>query len=360
MVRETSVWARAQPADKVTIVESLQRMGYPSAMTGDGVNDAPALKLSDIGTAMGVTGTAVAKGAADLVLMNDDFTTIVDAVEEGRRTYANVQGYVSFYLSMCLPEIVMYGACLVVGIPMPLTQLQILGMAGIAHVIPPLTYSCQPLTDEAMHVPPRRKDSKLVPRATVIWIVIPWLIFFLTAWFSLNIYGYHKHTGYVFLEDIVAHEGIRDVADDNPFISDEYPLKLPGEPVKVSRDEISAVQKGSRTARTMNFLMACIAELLLTLAVSTEKPFAIFVTPNKQLIYAVFGCLCLAFFAVYIGHFIPKIMELTQFVPLNFEDLGTVLAFALGVHVLFEFTKIGFRNDTRALIELRRYHALAT
>merc|ERR1719236_2595 len=102
MVLETSVWARAQPCDKVTIVESLQRMGLTAAMTGDGVNDAPALKLADIGTAMGITGTEVAKGAADIILMNDDFTTIVDAVQEGRRTYANIQIFISFYLTFYL------------------------------------------------------------------------------------------------------------------------------------------------------------------------------------------------------------------------------------------------------------------
>merc|ERR1719498_7652 len=100
LVAHTSAWARALPSDKVTIVQSLQRMGHTAAMTGDGVNDAPALKLSDIGTAMGITGSEVAKGSADIVLLDDEFTTIVSAVEEGRRTYANIQTFISYYVTI--------------------------------------------------------------------------------------------------------------------------------------------------------------------------------------------------------------------------------------------------------------------
>merc|ERR1719486_642430 len=139
--------------------------------------------------------------------MNDDFTTIVDAVEEGRRTYANVQMYVGCYLTMCLPEVAMYGICLVAGLPMPLSQLQILGLNGIGKFIPPLMFAFQPSTEDSMLVPPRRKDSKLLPRATMLWITIAWLLIFLPTWLSLHVLSYWMHTGYIFTDDLVAAEG---------------------------------------------------------------------------------------------------------------------------------------------------------
>merc|ERR1712224_659820 len=98
MTFETSVWSRAEPTDKLTIVESLKGQNLKVAMTGDGVNDAPALQHADIGVSMGIAGTAVTKKAASMVLLDDNFSTILAAVEEGRKIYGNVQKYVIFNL----------------------------------------------------------------------------------------------------------------------------------------------------------------------------------------------------------------------------------------------------------------------
>merc|ERR1719159_1133646 len=101
MANEVNVWSRAQPTDKVAIVDSLMNEDANIiSMTGDGVNDAPALKRANIGVAMGISGTSVAKNAADMVLLDDNFSTIVAAVAEGRKIYGNVQKYVVFNISM--------------------------------------------------------------------------------------------------------------------------------------------------------------------------------------------------------------------------------------------------------------------
>ncbi|RLN94059.1 hypothetical protein BBJ28_00005563 [Nothophytophthora sp. Chile5] len=134
-----SVFARAKPEDKIEIVKSLQRQDHVAAMTGDGVNDAPALKEADIGVAMGMTGTAVAKGASDMILTDDNFCSIVSAVEKGREIYGNIQRFVCFLLSTNFGEITVIFTAIAVGMPNPLEPLQILvlnlfadGMAAVA------------------------------------------------------------------------------------------------------------------------------------------------------------------------------------------------------------------------------------
>ena len=106
MTRSTSVFARAKPEDKLEIVKSLQRQGWVCAMTGDGVNDAPALHRADIGVAMGLEGTEVAKGASDMILTDDNFCSIVKAIEKGRVIYAGIQKFVAFIMSVHLAEVV--------------------------------------------------------------------------------------------------------------------------------------------------------------------------------------------------------------------------------------------------------------
>ncbi|KAE8908546.1 Calcium-transporting ATPase 1 [Phytophthora fragariae] len=136
---QVSVFARAKPEDKIEIVKSLQHQGHVAAMTGDGVNDAPALKEADIGVAMGIAGTAVAKGASDMILTDDNFCSIVSAVEKGREIYGNIQRFVCFLLSTNFGEITVIFTAIAVGMPNPLEPLQILvlnlfadGMAAVA------------------------------------------------------------------------------------------------------------------------------------------------------------------------------------------------------------------------------------
>merc|ERR1712061_396116 len=120
------VFARAKPEDKLEIVKSLQRQGAVTAMTGDGVNDAPALNAADIGVAMGIQGTEVAKGASDMILTDDNFCSIVGAVEKGRVIYAGIQKFVAFIMSVHFAEVVQIFLCIAVGVPVMRTPLMIL------------------------------------------------------------------------------------------------------------------------------------------------------------------------------------------------------------------------------------------
>jgi magnesium-transporting ATPase (P-type) len=213
MVLETRVWARAQPADKVTIVEALQRMRYITAMTGDGVNDAPALKLADIGTAMGITGTEVAKGSADIVLLDDDFTTIVTAVEAGRRTFANIQAYILYYLTISFPESFSIVGCLVLGIPLSMSPAQIMMMSLITNVFPPMMLGASPVRKDAMITPPRQKERGIVPRSLICWIVLPWAIIGSALSVGMGTISPWMHTGFFFAAEIVGtavHEAVKD------------------------------------------------------------------------------------------------------------------------------------------------------
>jgi len=158
------VFARVSPEQKLRIVEALQAGGEVVAMTGDGVNDAPALKQADIGIAMGVKGTEVAKEAAAMVVTDDDFATIVGAVEQGRVIYANILRFVHYLFSCNLAEILVVFAALMVGWPLPLGALQILWLNMVTDVFPAMALALEPSDPDAMGRPPRDPLERLVTR----------------------------------------------------------------------------------------------------------------------------------------------------------------------------------------------------
>lgn len=135
-VKSLSVYARVTPEDKIRIVKSWQRTGAVVAMTGDGVNDAPALKASDVGCAMGITGTDVAQGAADMILTDDNFATIVDAVAQGRAVYRNIRKAVNFLLSCNISEIFIVLIAMLMGWGAPFTAVQLLFVNVVADGLP--------------------------------------------------------------------------------------------------------------------------------------------------------------------------------------------------------------------------------
>merc|ERR1719181_1935474 len=158
----TKVFARAKPEDKLEIVKSLQRQGLVSAMTGDGVNDAPALNQADIGVAMGIQGTEVAKGAADMILTDDNFCSIVGAVEKGRVIYAGIQKFVAFIMSVHMGEVVQIFFCIVVGVPVMRTPLQILFLILVTDLPPSIALGMEPGQPGILEDYPRPKEQAIV------------------------------------------------------------------------------------------------------------------------------------------------------------------------------------------------------
>lgn len=156
------VFARAKPADKLEIVKSLQRQGKVTAMTGDGVNDAPALNRADIGVAMGIQGTEVAKGAADMILQDDNFVNIVSAVEKGRTIYAGIQKFVAFIMSVHIAEVLQIVTCIFGGIPLMRTPLQILFLILVTDLPPSIALGMEPGEDTILLRMPRPKDEPVV------------------------------------------------------------------------------------------------------------------------------------------------------------------------------------------------------
>jgi len=170
LARNTDVFARVSPEEKLRIVEALQQAGEVVAVTGDGVNDAPALKRANIGIAMGRHGTEVAKEAADVVLADDNFDTILRAVEGGRTIYANIIKFVHMMFSHNLGEVLMIFTAIAAGWPLPLLPLQILWMNLVTDVFPALALAVEPPSQDIMVQPPRTSRATLLSRSFLVLI----------------------------------------------------------------------------------------------------------------------------------------------------------------------------------------------
>lgn len=169
LLREKEVvFARIAPEQKLDIVDALKSMDEVVAMTGDGVNDAPALKRADIGVAMGKKGTDVAKEASDIILLDDNFATIVRAVEQGRTVYDNIKKFITYILTSNIPEILPFIAYVLFPIPLPITVIQILAIDLITDILPAIGLGNEPPEPDIMHRSPRRREERLVSYKTFV------------------------------------------------------------------------------------------------------------------------------------------------------------------------------------------------
>lgn len=253
-IENISVFARVSPFHKLRIVKALQRKGHVVSVTGDGVNDAPALKKADIGIAMGIKGTDVAKESSEMILTDDNFATITKAVEEGRGIYDNIRKFVRYSLAVNFSEIFFVSIAVFAGLPLPLLPLQILWLNLLAESAPPLSLAVDPKDPHIMKRKPRERKNSILHK----------MIFFIIAAGSL---------------DLLTEMGI--------FVWELF--------------------KGSviAKARTMALTTAIVFELFFIFNCRSEKLSAFRMNPfsNKWLIFAVVITLLLQAMVIYVPFF---------------------------------------------------------
>lgn len=319
-VKETDVFARVSPEHKVKIVDAIRKTGEVVAMTGDGVNDAPALKRADIGVAMGITGTDVAKEAADMVLTDDNYASIVSAVEQGRIIYSNIRKFVFFLLSSNVAEIMIIFLATLTGLPTPLTAIQLLWLNLITDGAPALALAMEKGDPDVMKRMPRPKEEPIVNGSMRLGLVIQTV----------------AQTGAVlgaFILGLLWHleAGAVIPAGMNPIL---YLLEHDWTGVDV------------QTAETMAFVTLSLCELFRAYTVRSERAslFFIGIFSNKYMQYAVGLSLVLLLLVVNVP-FLQPIFN-THF--LSVTEWGVVLGLALVPAVCEELTKLYLRQRETA------------
>jgi len=194
LTREARVFARVEPQQKLDIIQSLQRNGHFVAVSGDGANDAPALRAAHVGVAMGKSGTDVARETADLILTDDNFSSIVAGVEEGRIAYSNVRKVVFLLISTGMAELVLFTLALLAGLPLPLLAVQLLWLNLVTNGIQDVALAFEPAEGDELKHPPRSPKDKIfnkimVERVIVAAIVIGTSAFFLFQWLLVRGYS---------------------------------------------------------------------------------------------------------------------------------------------------------------------------
>jgi Ca2+-transporting ATPase len=261
-VSHTGVFARVSPEHKLRIVEALRAQGEVVSMTGDGVNDAPSIKRADIGVAMGITGTDVAKESADMVLTDDNYASIVQAIEQGRIIYDNIRKFVFFLLSSNVAEIMIIFLATLAGVPTPLTAIQLLWLNLLTDGAPALALAMEKGDPDIMERPPRPTNEPIVNKPIQVGIVVQ------TIAQTFAVLG-------AFFVGLYWHLGEAIPAGVNPL---QYLLSYDWTGVEV------------RTAETMAFVTLSLCELFRAYTVRSEKIsiFRLGIFSNRYMQYAVF------------------------------------------------------------------------
>jgi Ca2+-transporting ATPase len=200
VVEDIAIYARVNPEHKIKIVDALKKKGHIVAMTGDGVNDAPALKKADIGTAMGITGTDVAKEASDMILTDDNFASIVNAVEEGRGIYDNIKKFVEYLLSSNLGEVLTVFIAIILSPffanALPLLAIQILWINLVTDGLPALALSVEPMEKDIMTRKPRNPKEKILSKSIIMRMVVVGSVMMLGTLVLFKVYSLSKGVFY--------------------------------------------------------------------------------------------------------------------------------------------------------------------
>jgi Ca2+-transporting ATPase len=315
VIENTAVFARVSPEHKMRIVDALQANDEIVAMTGDGVNDAPAIKRADIGIAMGITGTDVAKETADMVLTDDNYASIVSAVEQGRVIYSNIRKFVFFLLSSNLAEIMIIFLATLAGLPAPLTAIQLLWLNLITDGAPALALAVEKGDPDIMQQMPRSKSEPIVNRSMTVGLVVQTIAqtsAVLLA-FALGLL-WHLEAG----ASVVG----------NPIT---YLLQHDWRNIDV------------QTAETMAFVTLSLAELFRAYTVRSERAsiFQIGVFSNRYMQYAVGLSIALLLLVVNL----PFLQPIFNTHPLSTREWGVVVGLAILPAIAEEITKFFLRKS---------------
>ncbi len=299
IIDEVDVFARVAPQHKVRIVEALRKKGHIVAMTGDGVNDAPALKRADIGVAMGITGTDVSKQTADMVLTDDNYVSIVSAIEEGRSIYSNIRKFVYYLLSCNLAEIAVIFIATLVGWPMPLTAIQLLWLNLLSDGAPALALGVEQGDPDLMDRPPRPPDEPVINREMAVGVIVQTIAITATV---LIAYWRGLHWEHL------------------------------------------SGQQATTTAETMAFVTLVLSELLRAYTARSERYpiFRLGVFSNKWMQYAVGFSVALLLVVVYV----PFLQPIFNTVPLTWEHWRLLIPLILIPSIAAELQKwVAFRRE---------------
>lgn len=329
----TFVFARARPEDKLEIVKSFQRQGYVCAMTGDKVNDAPALRQANIGVAMGLAGSEVAKAASNMILTDDKFSSIVEAVELGRTIYANLRKFIMYFIGADWSQLMVILVSVLIGMPSPLEPLHILFINLITDNAPAVALSIEKPEADVMSERPRKPDEDILSGIIVVGILNHafGLVFFV---FFSYFMGLWWETGNVLLAHMFDGDDLVEVCE-----------RLNGDGVWETIHDKNCVTDGLKIARTMVFLTIVLSESLRPL---TARSFSNSIFDNsfenKYMLSAIIFSISCLLFVVYT----PGINDIFNLSALHWYEWLLVLAGVLLIICSDERMKTKMRDERKA------------
>jgi Ca2+-transporting ATPase len=333
-LRTHSAFARVSPEHKLRLVKALQSQGQIVAMTGDGVNDAPALKQADIGVAMGITGTEVSKGAADMVLTDDNFASIVAAVEEGRTIYDNIRKFVLFLLSSNIGEILVMFVGILVGLPVPLLAIQILWVNLVTDGLPAIALGFDPAEPGVMKRPPRPTDESIFAHGVGRKIITRSILLAVLT-LGAFVYGHSAHGLDPFskslgLEKLTAAQ-LAELVDVAPTgwdtLSEEQRLALLTAAGTGEHTENDLVARADRIPRTIAFTVLALGQIFHVMSIHAgdrRSFFRVWFSHNRFMLYAVISTFALQLAVIYV----PFLQYTFETYPIRPPEMAGVLLIA--------------------------------
>jgi len=337
---EGAVFSRTEPKHKQTIIKILKQLGEIAAMTGDGVNDAPALKQADIGIAMGITGTEVAKEASDMVLADDNFSTIVSAVEEGRSIYNNMKAFIRYLISSNIGEVASIFFTAALGIPEGLAPVQLLWVNLVTDGLPATALGFNPPDLNVMSKPPRRKDDNLISG----WVFFRYMVIGMYVGFAtVGIFVYW----YVFDESADGHTLVTfsELMAWGKCSSWTGFTAKPFFELNFEKDVCTYFTAGKVKASTLSLTVLVVIEMLNAFNALSEDGSLVQMPPwtNPWLILACMGSVLTHFVILYV----PFLAKIFAVCPLDWHDWVLVMYFSFPVILIDEVLKFFGRQQQK-------------